>query len=383
MVLLILAGLLAVTLPLVLREVQDTAEAPPPNLRPTQAPQDVRSLSIDFGIVTDPDTDWPGVDAHLDASGATTVNLNAGRTEFTAFDWPEHPGAAAEPGTDHLSVAARAVRTTADGAARPVNLIVDAYLPEWIRADPSIAGVDVHGRRSQYTASAAQFADGAVGDRLLAYAAALGERYDPNQIEITELFLDTFTFGDDDFALFRRMTGEADWPRTDKGAIDTDAPLIGVWRSEVLAGLMKRIRTALDTVRDGQGRDIGLVLDVRVDWTDPAGGRPLSGHDYTILLRTGIDLQLWVYVGRADKTPSQVQVLTGALAAGGYDMSRFIVSIGLWAGDAAADPPGRITPAVLAEAVTDAATNRISAVNVTPYSLMTEAHWSALASVWT
>ncbi|HEU5486714.1 MAG TPA: hypothetical protein VFU98_17550 [Microlunatus sp.] len=379
--LLVLAGVAAVALPWLSRQLED-AETPTTSLRPTQPPEQVRAVSIDFGIVTDPSTDWSAVDARLDQVGATTVDLNAGRTEFTAFDWPAHPEAAAESGTDHLAVASEALHSTADGSTRQTNLIVDAFVPAWIESDPSIAGVDARGRRSPYTASAAQLAEGAVGERLVEYVTALGGRYDPNQIQITELFLDTYTYGADDLDLYRRMTGAADWPRDANGSIDTEASAIGVWRSEVLAGVMGRLRTALSAVRDGGGRDIGLVLDVRVNWSDPAAGRPMSGHDYTALLAAGVDLQLWVYIGRADKPPTGVEKLTAGLASGGYDMSRFIVSVGLWAGEPDADPPGRITPEALRIAVEGAATNGITAVGVTPCSLMTDAHWAALAAAW-
>ena len=97
---------------------------------------------------------------------------------------------------------------------------------------------------------------------------------------------------------------------------------------------------------------------------------------------TGIDLQLWVYIGRADKKPTDVAPLISALKAGGYDLSRLLISIGLWAGEADADPPGRITPSQLATAVSGAEGAGATSVNVTPYSLMTDAHWEALASVW-
>lgn len=380
MALLVVAAVLAVALPLLARE-QSRIE-PIPTLRPSAAPDRVRSVSVDFGIVTDPGTDWRSVDARLDEVDATTANLNAGRTEFTAFDWPAHPEAAAESGTDHLAVAARALHARADGQERQINLIVDAYVPEWIKSDPSIAGVNAEGRASHYTPSASQLLEGSVGDRLQEYVVALGERYNPNQIELTELFLDDYTFGKDDLDLFRRMTGESDWPRADDGSIDTKAEVIGSWRSEVMAGVMQRFRTALDAVRDGQGRDIILVLDVRVDWSDPANGRPFSGHDYQTLLPTGVHLQLWVYIGRADKEPTDVQTLVEALQTGGYDLSRFIVSVGLWQGDPGADPPGRISPSELAAAVGGAESAGATAVNVTPYSLMTDAHWAALRSVW-
>ena len=354
----------------------------PPTMRPAVAPEEERSVSVDFGIVTDPGTDWAAIDRHLDAAGANGVDLNAGRVEFTAFDWPAHPEVAAEPGSDHLSRAARALQTTADGTPREIGLIVDAYIPEWIKADPSIAGVSAHGTRSPYRASASELATGEVGDRLVEYVTDLGERYDPSRIAVTELFLNFYSFGDDDLALYREMTGADDWPRDADGQIDDDDPGLGTWRSEVLAGLLARMRAGLDGVRDGQGEQIELAMDVRVDWDDPAAGVPSSGHDYEILLRSADRLVVWAYVGSQDHTPADVEGVTGALEAAGFDMSRFTMSVGLWAGSADADPPRAIDPALMGETVEAAATHGVTAVNVTPLSHLSDAHWAVLGEVW-
>jgi len=358
-----------------------------PTLRPEPPPNPVHAISIDFGIVTDPTTNWDDVASRLDQVGATTVDLGAGRVEFTAFDWAAHPEAAAEPGTDHLADAARRLSVAGDSSPRQVNLIVDAYVPEWISSDPSVAGVDAAGKTSSYAASAAQLYEGEVGDRLVAYVVALGERYDPNAIQITELFLDRYAFGDDDLALFVKMTGAEDWPRTKAGDIDTAAAAVGAWRSQVLAAFLTKMRTALDGVRDGAGSEIGLTADVRVNWDDPSAGRPLSGHDYPTLLGAVDQLQLWTYLGRSgsdgnNRPAGDIGELTGDLSDAGYDMSRFVISVGLWAGPPDAVPPGRITPAQLAAAAPAAQTNGIRAVNVTPYALMTPEHWTALAAVW-
>ncbi len=190
-----------------------------PPMRSTPPPDDVRSVSIDFGVVTDPGTDWGAVDQHLDSAGANAVELNAGRVEFTAFDWAAYPEAAAEPGTDHLSTAARALARTSDGAQREFGLIVDAFVPRWLEQDPSLAGRSTSGETATYQASASALATGPVGDRLVAYVVALGERYEPAYISVTELFLDGYTFGEDDLALYREMTGAEDWPRDESGAV--------------------------------------------------------------------------------------------------------------------------------------------------------------------
>jgi hypothetical protein len=358
-------------------------EEVPPQMRPAERPQDARSISVDFGIVTDPDTDWAAIDRRLDSVGASAVELNAGRVEFTAFDWPAHPDVAAEPGTDHLSRAARALQRSADGSQRHIGLIVDAFVPKWIATDPSVAGVDVNGQTARYQASATELAKGAVGDRLVAYVAALGERYDPSRIAITELFLSRYSFGDDDLALYRAMTGADDWPRDAEGRIDPQATELGTWRSEVIAGLLSRMRAALDDVRGGEGRQIELAMDVRANWDDPAAGSPPSGHDYRTLLEVADRLVVWIYPGRADRSAQDVTSLTAALEEGGYDMGRLTMSVGLWEGPAATDSPQQsVPPQVMAAMVAAASTHGVQEVNVTPLSYMSDAHWEALATVW-
>lgn len=352
----------------------------PPTMASPERPRDVRSLSVDLGIVVDPDTDWKALDARLDQVGANAVDLSAGRVEFTGFDWDAHPEAAAEPGTDHIARAARALREDADGRQRQIGLIVDAYVPRWIAQDPSIAGTSADGQKAPYTASATQLARGVVGDRLVQYVTELGERYAPSQIAVTELFLDVYTFGDEDLELFREMTGEQDWPRTADGELDLQAPVLGSWRSDVVAGLLARMRTALDGVRDGRGTRIALAMDVRVAWDDPGPGDPLSGHGYATLLTAADRLIVWAYLF-GERSPEEIERLTAALAAAGYDMSSLEVSVGLWA-PGHVDPTDRISTQTLVEAVQAARTHGITDVNVTPLSLVTDEDWAALARVW-
>ena len=376
----VLASLLAVVVVAVVvaRPWQDV---PPPLRAPSPSqPQSLRSVSVDFGIVTDPATDWAALDAHLDEIGATGVDLNAGRVEFTAFDWPAYPDAAAEPGADHIARAARALRLTGDGRQREIGLIVDAYVPEWIVQDPSIAGRSADGTPATYTASAAQLARGPVGDRLVEYVAALGERYEPSQIAITELFLDINSFGDDDLALFREMTGATDWPRTADGLPDDYADSVAAWRADVLAGLLARMRSALDAVDDGRGAGIALAVDARVDFDYPAKGSPVSGQLYDVLLRSADRIVLWAYLF-GQRPPTDISGVTAGLEEAGYDMSRFTVSVGMWA-PFSVDPPGVLSADLLTQAVEEAATNGVTHVNVTPASLLTDEDWAALAAVW-
>lgn len=375
----IVASVVAATVAAAVVVARPWEDVPPPLTSP-ERPERVRSISVDLGLVVDPETDWGALDARLEETGVNGVELSAGRVEFTGFDWAAHPDAAAEPGADHLARASRALRTDADGNQRQIGLIVDAYVPNWIAQDPSIAGRSAEGEQAIYTASATQLARGEVGDRLVEYVVALGERYAPSQIAVTELFLDIYSFGDDDLALFREMTGQEDWPRTADGQLDLQAAVLGSWRSEVLADLLGRMRAALDEVRDGAGAAIDLAMDVRIGWDSLATGDAVSGHEYATLLRSADRLVVWTYLFD-QRAPGEIEGLTAALAAAGYDMSRFEMSVGLWAPGVVYEAQ-RIPTQTLVEAVRAAETHGITDVNVTPLSLVTDEDWPALAAVW-
>ncbi|MCD9198580.1 hypothetical protein [Aeromicrobium wangtongii] len=357
---------------------KDTTSVPP--MRPSLVPDKTRSVSVDFATVVDPDTNWSQVAGRLDEAGANAVELNAGRIEFTAFDWKAHPAAAAEPGTDHLARAARDLHRAADGSNRQVGLIVDAMAPNWLADHPRAAGVSIDGRRAVYQASASQLVHGEVGRRLVDFVGALCERYDPAQISITELFLNGYTFGSDDRRLFKQMTGRSDWPRTSDGSINEEASSIKAWRAAVIADLLGRMRKRMDATRDGAGSRVGLAMDVRINWKHPARGDLISGHDYAVLLGQFERLILWAYLYRTHRSKDLEQVLD-RLEQTGLDMSRLTVSVGVWD-----RPPGpRVRPISTSRfvaALRAAETHGITSVNVTPLSLMSDPYWKALASVW-
>ena len=364
---------------LVQRPWQQAGGGPAPTGVP-ERPEGVRSVSIDFEVVRDPATDWQEVDRRLDEAGATGVEINAGRVEFTGFDWDAYPGAAAEPGTDHIARAIRALGTDADGTPRVIGLIVDGFVPKLIAEDPSRAAQYANGTPAEAIASATQLTSGEVGDRLVAYVAALGERYAPAQIAVTEIFLDFVGFGADDLALFQEMTGEQDWPRTATGEPDEQSEVLGQWRTDVVTGLLGRMRAALDEVRDGEGARIRLAFEARIDWADPARGQLATGQRYETLLTAADRLVIWAYLWPGH-TPEEIEQVTAALVAAGFDMSRFTVSVGLWA-EGNPDPPGVLPVATMGEAVVEASTNGVTDVNVTPYTLMGDDYWAELGRVW-
>jgi hypothetical protein len=339
------------------------------------------SVSLGLEDIANPDTDWRGVERNLDAAGVNMVQLSAGRVEFTAFDWPAHPEAAAEPGRDHLRVAIRALRRDAAGRERAIDITVDTLVPAWIKRDPSIAGVDASGKRAQEWPSASALYDGPVGDRIVEYVGEIARRYEPDQITLTELMFGDQTFGADDLRLYRRMTGRRDWPRTASGDIDESDPSIGTWRSRVLGQVLDRARAEVRRVERSSGHRILVAVDVRVNWGDPGAGRPDSGDDYNILAKAADRLVLWAYIGTEGKGPKDIRRVTRALDEDfPIATSRFAVSIGLWGPN---DSTVRVvSPARMAAAVRAGQTNAVAAVNVTPMSLMNPAHWRALRRVW-
>ena len=285
-----------------------------PTWRPTTIttwPTERHSVSLGLNSIVvahHDDVDWAALRTNLDAAHTNVVYLAAGRVEWTAFDWPEHPQAAALPGTDHLALALQELDRLPDGAPRYFGLTVDALVPTWILADPSVAGRQVDGTPSVYAPSATAIHSGPVGQRYVAYAVALAKRYKPMQVTFTELRFDDETFGADDLSLFKEMTGAADWPRDGGGRIDESSPDIAHWRSEVLAGLLGRVRAALDGVTGEVGHRVELGMDVRVNWDDPAAGRPEAGHDYRMLATAADRLELWAYFGTDGRRPEDVGI---------------------------------------------------------------------------
>jgi hypothetical protein len=358
-----------------------TDPVPPTVDRPLVRAPDMQSISFGIEDVADPEQDWDAVRQRLEEVNANAVTLAAGRPEFVAFDWDAHPETAAESGRDHL---AHAIAETARGPAdepRLVDLVIDALIPRWIEDDPSVAGVAEDGTRSRYTPSASAVHDGPVGERYLELAEELARRYQPDQITFTELKFDDETFGDDDAALYREMTGAQDWPRLPDGSIDEEAPEIGDWRSHVLADFLDRAAAVLDDVASETGKRPTLAMDVLINWDDPEAGRPEAGLSYPLLAQHADRLVLWAYLASDDRTPVELEVVAAALADADTPADGHTMSVGLW--DHRAGPRGRISPEDMADAVRAIQTQGITSVNVTPYDLMSEAYWAALSDVWT
>ena len=359
-----------------------TASSPAtPSERPAGLPAE-RAVSLGFEDVVVADQDWELWRERLDAANVNVVHLAVGRADWTAFPWDEHPDTESarvrETGRDFVAEAIAALGTAADGSQRSFVLTVDAFVPGWIERDGEVAGIDEDGDHADEFASAAALRNGPVGQRLAELVAHIAETYQPQAVTITELMFDQHTFGIDDHDLFVDMMDAADWPRTDDGEIDTGHPEIARWRSQVVADVVAML------AEGAHAAGVEMWADVRVNFDDAAAGRPESGHDYGLLLGAADRLVMWNYFALNDADPDTSAELTQAWQQAGLNTARMVVSVGLWAegDDFGSDGDEVLRPELMAEGLAASVGNGVDSVSVTPASMLTPAHWDALAELW-
>ena len=157
-------------------------------------------------------------------------------------------------------------------------------------------------------------------------------------------------------------SGATDWPRLANGDIDVEHPGIARWRSGALNALVTRAAAA------AHGNGGTLDMDVRAPWDDPAGDRPESGHDYTLLASaTKHGSCLWNYFGLNGKEPGYSAELARAMAQHAPAVRHL-----RWDGATRADSAEDLA-AGLAASVSGGAT----AVAVPPSSMLDDDAWAA------
>lgn len=344
---------------------------------PSPAPDVDLSVSLGFDDVTAGPARHRALAEKLGSVKATGVSLAVGRPDWTAFDWPAHPDTRAAGTTDHVRDAIATLAPDGRGGRREITLVIDVFAPRLLAQFPAEAGVDAHGAASELRPGAAAYYSGTVGRRVVELCGASAERYRPTRVALTELFLED-TYSDADLALYRSLTGRDDWPRTPDGTIDETHESLDEFRVAVVNNLVGRCAEAAG--RHG----VGLEADVRAPWDAPAGSRRDSGHDYPALMMIADRLTIWNYFAINDRDPQYSSTITAGLrdSLGADALDRVTMSVGLWAsGDGEAGGSGAITPDALAAGLAASATNGVTSVAVTPASLMTDAHWAALADL--
>jgi hypothetical protein len=331
-----------------------------------------RAISFGFEDVVTDQPRWEEYARRLHEVRATTVSLSVGRVDWAAFPWTRYPKESSSvvraTGRDYVAEALAALEQ-GPGGRRTVTLTIDALAPRLIGTMPELAGTDSTGGREELFASVSALESGEVGRRIVAMTAEICGRYRPDRVALTELLFDSHTFGPQDLQSYQRAARRRDWPRTAAGEIDTEHPSIGRWRSRAIASLLDRV----SAVAAGYG--VAVDMDVRAPWHNPAGDRPLSGHDYEILLTSCDRLTMWNYFGLNGVDPAYGAEVVRSLAT--RFPERFVMSTGLWGqGDAP------VSAEDLARSLAAVQEAGAGAVSVTPASLMTDAHWAAVARQW-
>lgn len=342
--------------------------SPPAQARPAE-----RIVGLGFEDVVDHADQLPELARRLDEVHANEVSISVGRTDWTAFPWAGHPdtwsAGVRSTGRDYVADAIKATGHDASGRPRSVIAVVDVLAEAWIAADPRLAGVSADGHRSTSIPSLTALTAGPVGRRLLEFVSAVSARYHPRAVSLTELFFDTYTYGADDLAAYRKATGAADWPRTASGTIATSAPSIETWRSAAVTGLVARAAAAAH--RSG----VSLDMEVRAPWRNPHGDPPHSGQNITALLGVADRLVVWDYFAVDGYSAARSEDIARALSS--RCGRRLVMSIGLWANN------NRTIPARDLRTANDASIRGgANAVWITPASLMNTAHWNALRAAW-
>lgn len=340
-------------------------------LRPPPDPPAERTVNLGLESVLVEDAERAALVRRLARVAPTGVNLAVGRVDWTGFPWEAHPesvaGTVADSGRDEVADSIASLREHL-GADLPLTLTLDALAPRLLAERPELAGQDLSGERHPEVASVSALEDGPVGDLLVELAEAVARRYRPQRVAVTELFVDTHTFGEDDLASYRRSTGAADWPRTVDGEVDTAHESLGRWRSAALAVLLGRLREVVAPA----GAE--LEMDVRSPREDPAESRPLSGHDYDVLLTAADRIAVWNYFGLDGQSPHHGARIAEELEK--RHPGRYSLCTGLWAED------GTLTARELRTGLRSLAADGVPAVAVTPASLLEEEHWEMLAEEW-
>ncbi|MCA1307251.1 hypothetical protein LC082_10105 [Microbacterium esteraromaticum] len=311
--------------------------------------------------------------ARLDQVGANTVSISVGRLDWIEFPWAgnerNQSSDVIETGRDYVGEAVNAFRCAADGTRRTVVLGIDTLFGRDIQRGTVPAGQTVGGWASDLFTGLSAWKSDELSGRLTALAEELAVRYQPDAINITELFFDTTVYGPADLADFQGVSGLSEWPRRNDGGVDAHHPAVSAWKTDALVGVL----AGLERVLTPHGVD--LTADVRgpLDLQTPT--RNDIGQGYPEMLAHVARLNIWDFPG--------VNQRIGVLDADDYASVLFTpapddysLEIGLWLG------AGAIGADVLRRELSSASDLGIRSVSVTPASLMTDAHWNVLQQEW-
>lgn len=302
------------------------------------------------------------------------IGVSAGRADWTYFRWPGHedwwsPTQGRTDG-DMLESAVSALQ------ARGYNVtaILDVFATRYLERHPDHAATDDHGERGKDTVCSTVLTEGPYGDHLVQAAAALARHTRADTIAITELFYDRYCYDDRCLLKFKQFSGRDDWPRTRTGRIDVMDPALGDWRSRQVAGIVKRLATAVH----GEGKR--LALDVKLSRGNITNNSRENGQDYRLLAPLVDEFIVWDYFGLVGRTPES-SAGVAAYFDDEFGADRFMLSVGLWKQSRFLWMlrEGFISAASLGRSLKSAQLGGSDRIWITPAKELTPEHWQAIA----
>jgi hypothetical protein len=304
----------------------------------------------------------------IENAGMNMVSLSAGRVDWTFFKWTGHLNAwssdVKNTGIDFLSD-----DSSRFGAWARVDAAIDALSPVYIKQNPQSAAISWDGKPSDQLVSTMQVVQGQYGQLLLQMIQYVAANYPVDSISINEMFYHIDGYGPDDKSAFLAYSGLQDWPRTATGAIDINSPVIETWRTYELNIFLSQAHA----ICNKSGKQFFFDVPMNVD----ANGAPNGGYGVKLdKVFPNVDkIILWGYFDLDSLTPENLQITASNLKQ--FSQDRLIFLIGLW--NKQLQP---VSADKLQRAITAVQNGGLTNVWITPASLMTDAHWSAIQQVW-
>ena len=304
----------------------------------------------------------------IENAGMNMVSLGAGRVDWTFFMWSGHlndwSSDVKDTGIDFL-----ADDSSRFGSWAQVDAAVDALSPIYITQHPQAAAISWDGKPSTQLVSTMQVVQGQYGQLLLQMIQYIAANYPVDSISINEMFYHLDGYGPDDKVAFMAYTGLKDWPRTSNKTIDINDPVIEDWRTFEMNIFLSQVHT----ICSKYGKQFYFDVPVNLD----ADGIPNGGYGVRLdKMFTNVDkIIIWGYFDLDLMAPEKLENTASSLKQ--YEPERTIFLIGLWNKQMQAVSPDKVERAIIA-----VQNGGLANIWITPASLMTDAHWSAIAQVW-
>jgi hypothetical protein len=345
-----------------------TPQSPTPTANSRRVTGPAHAIRADYTDMAISRPEVLPLEQKIQNAGMNMVSLTAGRVDWTFFMWAGHlndwSSDVKNTGIDFLSD-----DSSRFGSWAQVDAAVDALSPIYIKQNPQAAAISWDGKASTQLVSTMQVVQGQYGQLLLQMIQYIAANYPVDSISINEMFYHLDGYGPDDKAAFTAYTGQKDWPRTSSRAIDINNPIIENWRTYELNIFLSQVHA----ICHSYGKQFYFDVPVSLDAT----GIPNSDYGVQLdKLFTNVDkIIIWGYFDLDSLAPENLQNTASILKQ--YGSERTIFLIGLWNKQLQA-----VSADKLQRAITAVQQGGLTNIWITPASLMSDSHWSAIEQVW-